>query len=48
MLRIPVTHDLVCEVPKDREKCNKKTVHCYITRNSKIVAIVYLNPISIA
>ena len=47
MLTIPVTHDLICEVPQERERCKTKSPHCYITRNKKIVAIVYINPITI-
>ena len=47
MLRIPVNYDLVCQVPMEREYCREKAPHCYIIRDSKVVATVYINPISI-
>lgn len=47
MLRLPVTHDLICEVPQERERCKSMSPHCYITRNSKVVAIVKFNPVEI-
>lgn len=47
MLRIPVTYDLNCETPIDKIECNEKPPFCYITRNSKRVAVVLLDPICI-
>lgn len=47
MLRIPVTYDLMCEISQDMEHCSNNPEHCLITRNGKVAAIVWLNPISI-
>lgn len=47
MLRIPVTYDLNCILPTNRKECTGKPAHCYITRNFKIVAVVWLDPVCI-
>lgn len=47
MLRIPITYDLKCEITQDKAECKGKLAHCYITRNSKRVALVWLNPVRI-
>lgn len=47
MLRLKITYDLKCELPKTREECNGKREHCYIIRGSNKAALVWLNPILI-
>jgi len=47
MLRIPITYDLNCEIALDKVECKGKPAYCYITRNSKRVGIVWLNPVRI-
>ena len=47
MLRIPITYELKCESPSNMDECKQKPAHCYITRNSKRVAFVWLDPVRI-
>ena len=46
-MRIPVTYNLNCEISHDKGECVEKSEHCFITRNSKIVALIWLNPVRI-
>lgn len=47
MLRIPVTYDLMCEIKQNMEYAMARPYHCIITRRTKEVAVVLLDPVYI-
>ncbi len=47
MLRLPVTYSLDCVTPRYKHECKGKKPHCYVVRNRKKVALVWLDPVHI-